>query len=120
MYGRMFQGRGRGERRLFPGVIVLVLALCGLLLRPPSARVIVYLIALVAAFEMSLGFSGYTFRFLYDHVVAFRALRAPARLGIFVVMFLGVLAGFGYVAIVGQLRRLAASVPAARQSSLGC
>ena len=103
MYGRMFQGRGRGERRLFPGLIVLVLALCGLLLRPPSARVIVYLIALVAAFEMSLGFSGHTFRFLYDHVVAFRALRAPARLGIFVVMFLGVLAGFGYVAIVRQL-----------------
>ena len=103
MYGRMLQGRGRGERRLFPGFIVLVLALCGLLLRPPSARIIVYLIALVAAFEMSLGFGGHTFRFLYDHVVAFRALRAPARLGIFVVMFLGVLAGFGYVAIVRQL-----------------
>ena len=45
------------------------------------ARVIVYLLALVAAFEMSLGFGGYTFRFLHDHVVAYRALRAPARLG---------------------------------------
>jgi hypothetical protein len=104
LYGDMFRGRGRGERRLFPGFIVLVLAVCGLLLRSPPRRVIVYLIALVVAFEMSLGFSGYSFRFLYDHVDAYRALRAPARLGIFVVMFLGVIAGFGYVALTDQLK----------------
>jgi hypothetical protein len=105
LYGDMFRGRGRGERRLFPGFIVLILALCGLLLRSPPSRVIVYLIAVVVAFEMSLGFSGYTFRFLYDHVDAYRALRAPARLGIFVVMFLGVIAGFGYVALTDHLKR---------------
>ena len=100
----MFRGRGRGERRLFPGFIVLLLAICGLLLRSPPPRVIVYLIALVVAFEMSLGFSGHTFRFLYDHVSAYRALRAPARLGIFVVMFLAAIAGFGYVALTDHLK----------------
>jgi len=104
LYGDMFRGRGRGERRLFPGFIVLILAVCGLLLRSPPPRVLVYLLAVVVAFEMSLGFGGHTFRFLYDHVDAYRALRAPARLGIFVVMFLGVIAGFGYTALTDHLR----------------
>jgi hypothetical protein len=103
LYGRMLQSRGRGERRLFPGFLVLVLATCGLLLKPPSARVVVYVLALIVAFETSLGFGGHIFGFLHDHVVAYRALRAPARLGVFVLMFLAVLAGYGYVAIIRPL-----------------
>ena len=103
LYGGMLQSRGRGERRLFPGFLVLVLAICGLLLKPPSARAIVYLVALIVAFETSLGFGGFIFGVLHDHVVAYRALRAPARLGVFVLMFLGVLAGYGYIAVARGL-----------------
>jgi Dolichyl-phosphate-mannose-protein mannosyltransferase len=99
LYGRAFASRGSGERRLFPGVIPLVLAVAGLLLRVPSRRAIVYLLLLVAAFETSLGFGGYAYTFLHDHVAAFRVLRAPARLGICVLLCLGVLAAYGYEAI---------------------
>jgi hypothetical protein len=84
------------ERRLFPGTVAVLLAIAGLLLVAPSRRTIVYLLLLVAAFEISLGFNGYTYPFLHDHVSAYRGLRALARLGVFVLMFVGVLAARGY------------------------
>jgi len=105
------KGRGAGlERRLFPGTIALLLATAGVLLVPPSRRVIVYLILLVAAFEMSLGFDSYLYTFLYQHVTVFRGLRALARLGAFVLMFVAVLAAYGYRILVegrGPAARLA-------------
>ena len=106
VWGQAFASRGRPERRLFPGALALVLAVIGLLLKPPSRSAVVYLIGGVAAFEMSLGFSGYSFRFLYDHVPMFQGLRAMARAGIFVVFFVAGLAAFGYVAIASSLRRI--------------
>ena len=48
---------------------------------------------------MSLGLSGYIYRLLYEHVPLYQGLRALARLGIFVVFFLAVLAAYGYVAL---------------------
>lgn len=90
---------GRGERRLFPGATLVLLAIVGLLLRTPSRRQIVYLLLLLAAFETSLGFSGYLYPLLHAAVPVFRSLRAMARLGIFVVMLLAVLAAFGYAAL---------------------
>ncbi len=95
IYGR-FSRSSRPERRLFPGTIAIVLALTGLLLVPPSRRTAVYLLVLVAAFEMSLGTSGYSYSFLHDHVPVYRSLRAWARLGVFVLMFVAVLAAYGY------------------------
>jgi hypothetical protein len=106
LWGRSFSSRGRSERRLFPGALALVLAVIGLLLKPPPRTALVYLIAGVLAFEMSLGFSGYTFRFLYDHVPMFQGLRAMARAGIFVVFFVAGLAAFGYAAIATSLSRI--------------
>ena len=97
--------RGAPERHLFPGLTATVLAMIGVLLRVPSRRVIVYLLLLVTAFEMSFGFRGYLFTFLYEHVSAYRGLRATARLGLFVLMFLAVLAGFGYAALVANRTR---------------
>jgi hypothetical protein len=90
---------GGPERRLFPGTLAVLLAITGLFLRPPTPSTVVYLIGLVAVFEMSLGLHGYTYRFLYDHVPVFAGLRAPARLGIFVIMFLAVLAANGHAAL---------------------
>jgi hypothetical protein len=105
IWGRSFAGRGRMERRLFPGVVVTLLALVGLFLRPPSAVALVYLVGLALAFDMSLGLSGYSYRVLYDHVPLYQGLRALARLGIFVVFFLAALAAYGYTAIAASLPR---------------
>jgi hypothetical protein len=110
LYGRMFQGRGTAERRLFTGFAALILAFGGLLLRRPSNTAIAYLIALVVAFEMSLGVRSYIYTFLHAHVPVFEGLRAPARLGIFVVFFLAALAAFGYATVEAILRPFARRV----------
>ncbi len=104
LYGR-WQTRGEGERRLFPGAVACLLAVVAVLLRPPSRIIIVYVLAAVAAFEASLGFRGYLYTFLYQHVPVFHGLRAPARLGIFVVFFLAVLSAFGYSFLAAALGR---------------
>jgi hypothetical protein len=117
LYGGVLQSRGVGERRLFPGLVIVVLAVVGLLLKPPSVRAIVYFLALLAAFEISLGFRGHIYGVLFHFVALYRGLRAPARLGIFVVMFLGILGAYGYTALAGSLgasaRRVLAGVLAA-------
>src|SRR6266542_2187889 len=59
---------------------------------------------------MSLGLRGYSFSFLYEHVPFFTALRAPARLGIFVVFFLAIRAAYGHAAIEGTLAKRGARV----------
>lgn len=97
--------RGGPERRLFPGATPIFLAIVGLILRPPERRALVYLLLMVAAFEMSFGFRGYIFSFLYEHISAYRGLRAFARLGLFVLMFLGILAGYGYAALAADRTR---------------
>lgn len=107
LYGERASTRGRSERRLFPGVVPLLLALSGLLLLRPSNEAIVYLVGLVAAFEMSLGFYGYTFSFLYRYVPVFDGLRAPARLGIFAVFFLAILAAYGHATVEAAISRRA-------------
>jgi hypothetical protein len=102
-YGQ-WQKRGESERRLFPGGVAVLLTAVALLLRRPTALIIVCALSAVAAFEASLGLRGYSYSFLHEHVNAFHALRAPARLGIFVVFFVAVLAGFGYTFLAAALR----------------
>jgi hypothetical protein len=102
--------RGGGERHLFTGLTPLFLAMTGMLLVPPTRRTIAYLLLLVAAFEMSFGLRGYLYTFLYEYVAQFRGLRASARLGLFVLLFLGVLAGYGYAALAANRSRRARMV----------
>jgi hypothetical protein len=102
LYGR-WQTRGEMERRLFPGALPFLLAVVAVLLRRPSRVVVVYVVVGVAAFEASLGLRGYSYSFLYQYLSPFRGLRAPARLGIFVVFALAVLAGFGYSFVAAAL-----------------
>jgi len=97
IYGEAFQNPP--ERRLFPGIVPVLLAIAAVFPRPRTGVAVVYLIALVAAFEMSLGFHGYAYRFLYEHVRVFAGLRAPARMGIFVVVFLAILAAQGHAVL---------------------
>lgn len=105
LYGERSAPRGRAERRLFPGILPVLLAVVGLLLRRPSDEAIAYLLALAVAFEMSLGLYGYSYGFLYEHVPIFDSLRAPARLGVFVLFFLALLAAYGQAAIEAALPR---------------
>jgi hypothetical protein len=91
----------------------VLLAITGVLLVVPSRRAIVYLLLLVVAFELSLGLDGYTYRVLFDHVPVFRGLRAMARVGVFVLMFVALLAAYGYRLLVAALS------PAARRAVLG-
>jgi hypothetical protein len=105
LWGKSFASRGRLERRLFPGLTAILIAMIGLLLRPPPRAALVYLVALAVAFDMSLGLSGHIYRFLYYYVPVYQGLRALARLGIFVAFFLAILAGYGYVAVARDLAR---------------
>src|SRR5262249_11700719 len=105
---------GRGGRRLYPGAIVPLLAIAGLFMRQPTPRQVTYLLLLALAFDMSLGLSGVTYPVLARFIGAFRSLRALARLGIFVVMFLAVLSAYGYALIVRSWR------PAARLALCAC
>jgi len=102
LYGHT-ASRGRPERHLFPGITPLLLALIGLLLRIPGRRPIAYLLLLVFAFEASLGVRGYTYPLLLDYVPGYRGLRVSARLGLFVLAFLGILAGYGYQVLAATL-----------------
>ena len=114
LYGESSASRGRPERRLFPGVLPCLLAVFGLLAVTPSRRTVIYLLAGFFAFEMSLGLYGYSYSFLYRHLSVFEGLRAPARLGVFVLFFLGLLAAQGHAALAAALpplgRRIAALV----------
>jgi hypothetical protein len=111
LYGGRFDGSP--ERRLFPGVLPMLLALAGLLLVRPTAAVLASLLGLLVAFELSLGLNGMLYPILYEHVSAFQGLRAPARVSILGLMFLGVLAAWGCAAlgsIVGTRGRRALTV----------
>jgi hypothetical protein len=112
LYGRGSASRGRPERRLFPGVLPCLLAVFGLIAVTPSRRTAVYLVAGFFAFEMSLGLYGYSYSFLYEHVSVFEGLRAPARLGIFVMFFLGILAAQGHAALAAALPPLGRKIAA--------
>jgi hypothetical protein len=103
LYGRS-QTPGEMERRLFVGAVPFLLAVVAVLLRRPSRVIVVYVLVGVIAFEASLGLRGYIYSFLYQYISPFRGLRAPARLGIFVVFSLAVLAGFGYSFLAAALR----------------
>ncbi len=103
LYGH-WQKRGEPERRLFPGAVPILLAVVAVLLRPPSRAIVLYALVGVAAFEASLGFRGYSYSFLHEHITAFHALRAPARLGVFVAFSLAVLSGFGYTILTAAVR----------------
>jgi len=98
LFGKATAGWGGQERELFQGIAVPLIALIGLW--PPLSRVrFAYAVALGLAFEISLGLNGALFPWLHEHVLPYRGLRVPARMGIFVGLSLAVLAGYGVARI---------------------
>jgi hypothetical protein len=103
LYGWTAERFGAHERRLFPGLAAVTLALVALW--PPwSAVQAAYALGLAFAVDLTLGLHGLTYRFLYEHTMPFRALRIPALAVILVGFSLAVLAGFGIARIFNRLR----------------
>ena len=103
LYGWTNKRFGADQRRLFPGLAALALALVALW--PPWSLVrAAYALGLAFAVDLTLGFHGLTYRFLYEHTMPFRALRIPALAFVLVGFSLAVLAGFGIARISARLR----------------
>lgn len=107
------RGADMPERHLFPGALILVLAIIGLW-PPLSVMQRAYAAALVLAFDLSLGLNGIVYPWLYDYVLPYRGLRVPARLSILVGFTLAVFAAWAVRRITALLpsRVPAAVVPA--------
>lgn len=100
---------GGVERQLFQGIVAMALA--AFALWPPwSAVRAAYALGLAFAVDITLGFNGLTYPFLYEHLPVLRALRIPALAVILVGFSLAVLAGFG-------VARIAAKMPTRRSRS---
>jgi Protein of unknown function (DUF6044)/Dolichyl-phosphate-mannose-protein mannosyltransferase len=127
LYGDVFHRFTDNERRLFPGFVAVALACAAFwprkhenTKRTHKAFVLswfrgdprgAYLLGLLIAFDISLGFNGFTYRVLYDYVLPFRGLRVPARMGLMVGFSLAVLAGYGVARLTEMIRS-----PSARRS----
>jgi hypothetical protein len=85
---------------LFPGLVLLVLGLCGLA-RAPRRYVAVAVVASALAVVVSLGPETAFYRFLHEHVVLVRGVRALSRFSLAPVLCLSVLAG---IALSGRWR----------------
>jgi hypothetical protein len=94
---------GANERRLFPGVVTLLLAAAAWWGRS-RPDVWLYLVLAWLGIEMSRGVNGWLYAFLYDHVQAFRGLRSPARFFIIGQCGIAILAGLGMRALLARLR----------------
>jgi hypothetical protein len=82
------------ERALFPGTLPLALSAVSLV--PPVGAIrLAYAAGLLAAFDMSLGFNGISYKHLYRWWLPIRGLRVPARMSIVMAISLAVLAAFG-------------------------
>ncbi|MCU0248571.1 MAG: hypothetical protein MUE61_00040 [Vicinamibacterales bacterium] len=102
---------------LFPGVVVTVTGLLGLAglagvrrFRAEAARrdhLWFYASVAVVALWSSLGPDAGLYAWLYRIVPVFSWLRAPSRLGLVVVLALGVLGGFAVQTLVARCRRAA-------------
>jgi hypothetical protein len=90
------------ELHLFAGVIAVVLAAFAFA-RPSRPLAWKYLVLTAIAAVLSFGTNGPVYRWLYDHVWAFGAFRAPARFAILVFCGLSVLAGLGFDWLQQQL-----------------
>ncbi|MFN7915994.1 MAG: hypothetical protein U0Q55_11710 [Vicinamibacterales bacterium] len=85
---------GGPELRLFPGLLALALGALGLSARPRKAMVL-YLVTLAVAVELSFGLRGSLYQVLFAHVDALQGFRATARFAVIAAAALAVLAAFG-------------------------
>jgi hypothetical protein len=95
LYGRFADAIGRPEKRLFPGLIALALAVVAVW-RPFTRTRAAYVVGLAIAMDLSFGPNGLTYGWLREYVFPYRGLRAPARAGGVWLVLIAVLAGLGW------------------------
>lgn len=112
---------GDAERTLFPGAVVLLLALIGGVVpgrvipdRASSAgtphRRVTYLVLAVVAIWMSMGLQHDSYAWMLDVVPGLSGLRVPARMVVVVSLALSVLGGFGAAWLLCRVGPLALRV----------
>ncbi len=101
----------KNESVFFPGGLIFVLALVGLLVAasPLSRRLRIGLgvgIAVVSILALGLGLTGagYPYRLLYDYAPGWNGVRVPGRIFTLATLFYAMLAGAGVHVIVRRLR----------------
>jgi hypothetical protein len=94
VYRTLLPQRINGERALFPGFAVLILALIGAWPPLTTTRAALILAGLIA-FDGSLGLNGLLYPLLYRLVFPFQSIRVPARFDMLVTLTLAVLAAYG-------------------------
>ncbi len=105
LYGRSLgAGAHAPEGDFFPGVLVVVLSLIAVW-PPLSLTRLSYLLALLFAFDASLGMHGVVYPILYKWLLPFRGLRVPGRFSMLVGVSLSVLAAYGAARIGSRFRR---------------
>lgn len=100
LYGR-FSAGGHAERQLFPGLVVLGLAVVALW-PPIGAARLGYALAALVAFDASLGTNGVLYPLLRESSGAYRGLRVPARFSILIGLSLAVFAGYAVARAVAR------------------
>ena len=101
LHGGWSKPFGGPERRLFPGFVAILLALVAVW--PPVSRArVAYVLGALVAVDLALGFNGWLYPALYDHLVPLRGLRVPARMGLMAGFGLAVLAGYGMARLAGR------------------
>jgi hypothetical protein len=93
-YDEPREGLDPVEKTLFPGVIIVALAVVGVFSQPRNYAV-VYGFLGVIAFDLSLGLNGVSYRYLFEMVSLYRGLRVPGRMFVMVSAALSVLAAMG-------------------------
>jgi hypothetical protein len=104
LYGSVMSRFGKAERFLFPGVLASSLAVIGLFSRRRRA-LLVWVVTLWIATELSLGINGLIYPVLYNNIEVFHGLRAPARAGILILLSVAALAALGAEVILGKFRQ---------------
>lgn len=91
------------ERALFPGTLPIALSIVGML-PPVGATRLAYAVGLAAAFDVSLGYRGLTYKHLYQWFVPIRSMRVPARMSIVLAISLAVLSAYGAARLLARAR----------------
>jgi hypothetical protein len=95
---------GANERRFFPGVIALALAVLGLAVSR-ERRVRAHAVGLAVALVLTFGTNAGVYSLLFDYVLPFRGMRVPARAAILVLLGTAVFAGVGLHVVATRWRR---------------
>jgi hypothetical protein len=108
---------------LFPGIVLLVIAAGGvvMMVRQATTRrlLVAYTVLALLAFWTSFGPDAGLYAWLYGVVPGMSLIRAPARIGIVVVVALGVIAGFAVAGLTARRKRMAWVLMAVLVAELG-